>query len=38
MSQLLMHAGLYEVVPGVYRVRSLDLSYITIVENPPETL
>jgi linear primary-alkylsulfatase len=32
MSQLLMEAGLYEVVPGVYQVRGADLSNLTIVE------
>ena len=32
MSQLLMDAGLYEVVPGVYQVRGADLSNLTIVE------
>src|SRR5262249_9126181 len=32
MSQLLMEAGLYEVVPGVYQVRGADLSNMTIVE------
>ena len=32
MSQLLMDAGLYEVVPGVYQVRGADLSNMTIVE------
>ncbi|HMC28249.1 MAG TPA: MBL fold metallo-hydrolase [Verrucomicrobiae bacterium] len=32
MSQLLMDAGLYEVVPGVYQVRGVDLSNLTIVE------
>ena len=32
MAQLLMEAGLYEVVPGVYQVRGADLSNITIVE------
>src|SRR5208337_4323290 len=32
ISQLLMEAGLYEVVPGVYQVRGADLSNLTIVE------
>src|SRR5215475_12752351 len=32
MSQLMMDAGLYEVVPGVYQVRGADLSNMTIVE------
>jgi alkyl sulfatase BDS1-like metallo-beta-lactamase superfamily hydrolase len=32
MAQLLMDAGLYEVVPGVYQVRGADLSNMTIVE------
>jgi alkyl sulfatase BDS1-like metallo-beta-lactamase superfamily hydrolase len=32
ISQLLMEAGLYEVVPGVYQVRGADLSNMTIVE------
>ena len=32
MAQLLMDAGLYEVVPGVYQVRGADLSNLTIVE------
>ena len=32
MAQLLMEAGLYEVVPGVYQVRGVDLSNLTIVE------
>ena len=32
ISQLLMDAGLYEVVPGVYQVRGADLSNLTIVE------
>jgi alkyl sulfatase BDS1-like metallo-beta-lactamase superfamily hydrolase len=32
MSQLLMEAGLYEVVPGVYQVRGADISNLTIVE------
>ena len=32
MSQLLMDAGLYEVVPGIYQVRGADLSNLTIVE------
>jgi alkyl sulfatase BDS1-like metallo-beta-lactamase superfamily hydrolase len=32
MSQLLMEAGLYEVVPGVYQVRGADLSNLTIIE------
>ena len=32
MAQLLMDAGLYEVVPGVYQVRGTDLSNLTIVE------
>ena len=32
MSQLLMDAGLYEVVPGVYQVRGADLSNLTIIE------
>jgi linear primary-alkylsulfatase len=32
MSQLLMDAGLYEVVPGVYQVRGADISNLTIVE------
>ncbi len=32
MAQLLMEAGLYEVVPGVYQVRGADLSNMTIVE------
>ena len=32
MSQLLMDAGLYEVVPGVYQVRGVDFSNLTIVE------
>ena len=32
MSQLLMDAGLYEVIPGVYQVRGADLSNLTIVE------
>jgi len=31
-SQLLMISGLFEVVPGVYQVRSQDLSNMTIVE------
>jgi alkyl sulfatase BDS1-like metallo-beta-lactamase superfamily hydrolase len=32
MAQLLMDAGLYEVVPGVYQVRGADLSNMTIIE------
>jgi alkyl sulfatase BDS1-like metallo-beta-lactamase superfamily hydrolase len=32
MSQLLMEAGLYEVVPGVYQVRGADISNLTVVE------
>jgi alkyl sulfatase BDS1-like metallo-beta-lactamase superfamily hydrolase len=32
MAQLLMEAGLYEVVPRVYQVRGADLSNITIIE------
>jgi len=32
MALLLMDAGLYEVVPGVYQVRGADLSNMTIVE------
>ena len=32
ISQLLMEAGLFEVVPGVYQVRGADLSNLTIVE------
>ena len=32
VAQLLMDAGLYEVVPGVYQVRGADLSNMTIVE------
>jgi alkyl sulfatase BDS1-like metallo-beta-lactamase superfamily hydrolase len=32
MSQLLMDAGLYEVVPGIYQVRGADLSNLTVVE------
>src|SRR5262249_54986201 len=32
MAHLLMDAGLYEVVPGVYQVRGADLSNITIIE------
>ena len=32
ISQLLMDAGLYEVIPGVYQVRGADLSNLTIVE------
>ena len=32
MSQLLMDAGLYEVVPGIYQVRGADLSNMTVVE------
>lgn len=32
MAQLLTHAGLFEVVPGVYQVRGADLSNMTIVE------
>src|SRR5262249_13178551 len=32
ISQLLMDAGLYEVVPGVYQGRGADLSNMTIVE------
>jgi alkyl sulfatase BDS1-like metallo-beta-lactamase superfamily hydrolase len=32
MPQLLMDAGLYEVVPGIYQVRGADLSNLTIVE------
>lgn len=31
-SQLLTRHGLYEVVPGVYQVRGLDLSVMTLVE------
>jgi alkyl sulfatase BDS1-like metallo-beta-lactamase superfamily hydrolase len=32
ISQLLMEAGLFEVVPGIYQVRGADLSNLTIVE------
>jgi len=32
ISQVLMHAGLFEVVPGVYQVRGADLANMTIVE------
>jgi alkyl sulfatase BDS1-like metallo-beta-lactamase superfamily hydrolase len=30
--QLVVQGGLYEVVPGIYQVRTLDLSNITFVE------